>query len=90
MLHSLAFLKCVRQSALALIGLGANFFNSRKSTIIASGVGIFGGILLIWLRVELNSSLGQISMIKITYEIGFWSILLLFFGAALVNLYLSK
>ncbi len=78
--------KVIYTYVLALIGLGTGFFKSRKSTIIASGSGIFGGILLLWLWVETKSFTYQF----LTYEIGFWSILLLFFGVAFVNHYLSK
>jgi hypothetical protein len=61
---------------------------SRKSTIIAAVSGIFGWILLLWLKMDTNSVTHQIFTIKITYEIGFWSILVLFFGVAFVNYYL--
>ncbi|MGL6342211.1 MAG: hypothetical protein ACRC80_24065, partial [Waterburya sp.] len=47
--------KVIYAFVLALIGLGASFFKSRKSTIIASGTGIFGAILLLWLKVETDS-----------------------------------
>jgi lipopolysaccharide export LptBFGC system permease protein LptF len=73
---------------LALLGLGASFFESRKSTIIASGSGCFGAILLLWITVETTSNQFLVSIIN--YEIGFWSVLLLFFGVAFINFYLLK
>jgi hypothetical protein len=83
--------KVIYTFILALIGLGASFFKSRRSTVIAFGSGIFGVILLLWLlwlKVDTNSVTHQFFTIKITYEIGFWSILVLFFGVTFVNYYL--
>ncbi|HEY9767994.1 MAG TPA: hypothetical protein V6C71_05725 [Coleofasciculaceae cyanobacterium] len=67
---------------LALLGLIASFLKSQKSKNIAFEVGIFGAILLLWLRVE--------TAVFITYEIGFWSVLLLFIAVIIVNNPLSK
>jgi uncharacterized membrane protein YozB (DUF420 family) len=73
-----------------IFGVALSFLKSRKSSLIASLIGIVDFILLLLLKSKIETEAtnqGQ-GIIQVEYGIGFWLVLILFIAAIALNGYL--
>jgi len=74
----------------AIVGLGLSFLKGKKSSIAPAIIGAAGLILLLVLKIKLDSNIlkeGQ-GMLQLKYGIGFWLTFLFFLFAAGLNAFL--